>query len=113
MPLYVRAGAIIPMGPLREYTGQAVSGPPTLTVYPGADGAFTVYEDDGRTFDYRKGVWMGIVAAWRDADRRLSLALAPGSRMLAPTRRPIEVRIAGTTTVRTVTFEGNPIDVRF
>jgi alpha-glucosidase/alpha-D-xyloside xylohydrolase len=112
MPLYVGAGAIIPMGPLREYTSQAVDGPLSLTVYPGAEGSFTIYEDDGRTFDYRKGAWMGIVARWRDADRRLSLSLAPGSRMLAPARRPIEVRIAGTTTVHKVTFEGEPIDVK-
>jgi alpha-glucosidase/alpha-D-xyloside xylohydrolase len=112
MPLYVRAGAIIPMGPPREYTSQAVNGPLSLTVYPGAEGSFTIYEDDGRTFDYRKGAWMGIVARWRDADRRLSLSLAPGSRMLAPARRPIEVRIAGTTTVHKVTFEGEPIDVK-
>ena len=112
MPLYVRAGAIIPMGPLREYTSQAVQGPLTLTVYPGADGTFTVYEDDGRTFDYRKGAWMGVIAHWRDAERRMALSLAPGSRLLAPNRRPIEVRVAGTTTVRSVTFEGKPVDVK-
>jgi alpha-glucosidase/alpha-D-xyloside xylohydrolase len=111
-PLYVRAGAIIPMGPLREWTGQPVKDLLTLTVYPGADHTFTVYEDDGRTFDYRKGAWMGIVAQWRDAERRMTLSLAPGSRMLAPNRRAIEVRVAGTTTVRSVTFEGKTVDVK-
>ena len=100
------------MGPLREYTGQQVAGPLTLTVYPGADNTFTVYEDDGRTFDYRKGAWMGIVAHWRDAERRMTLSLAPNSRMLAPNRRAIDVRVAGTTTVRSVVFEGKTVEVK-
>jgi alpha-glucosidase (family GH31 glycosyl hydrolase) len=50
MPLYVRAGAIVPMGPMRQYTSDPVEGPLTLTVYPGADGSFQLYEDDGMTF---------------------------------------------------------------
>ncbi len=112
MPLYVRAGAIIPMGPVREWTSQPVKDLLTLTVYPGADNTFTVYEDDGKTFDYRKGAWMGIVAQWRDAERRLTLSLAPGSRMLAPNRRAVEVRVAGTNTVRNVTFEGKTVEIK-
>ncbi len=112
MPLYVRAGAIIPMGPVREWTSQPVKDLLTLTVYPGADNTFTMYEDDGKTFDYRKGAWMGIVAQWRDAERRLTLSLAPGSRMLAPNRRAVEVRVAGTNTVRNVTFEGKTVEIK-
>jgi alpha-glucosidase (family GH31 glycosyl hydrolase) len=111
-PLYVRAGAVIPMGPVKQYTGEKVDGPLSLTVYPGADGSFTVYEDDGQTFDYRKGVWMGIAAQWREATRTLTLSLAPGSRMLAPNRRAIEVKVAGTNTTRSVTFEGKPVEVK-
>jgi len=109
MPLYVRAGAIIPMGPVRQHTGDPVTGPLTLTIYPGTDGRTLVYEDDGITFDHRKGEWMGLVASWRDAERRLTLSLAPGSRMLPPVKRPIEIRIAGSTATQTVTFEGRNI----
>jgi alpha-glucosidase/alpha-D-xyloside xylohydrolase len=86
--------------------------PMTLMVYPGADGSATFYEDDGKTFEYRKGAWMGITMKWTDAERRLTLDLAPGSRMLAPARRPIDVRIAGTQTVRSVVFEGRGLEVR-
>ncbi len=111
-PLYVRAGAIIPMGPVRQYTAEPVEGPLTLVVYPGADGSFLVYEDDGRSFEYRRGAWMGLAARWRDGERRLTLSLAPGSRMLAPTRRPIEVRVVGTAGTRSVTFEGRTIDAK-
>ena len=60
MPLYVRAGAIVPMGPVKQYTAEKVEGPITVTVYPGADGTFLLYEDDGSSFNYRKGEWMGL-----------------------------------------------------
>jgi len=106
MPLFVRAGAIIPTGPVRQYTGEPSTAPLTLTIYPGADGAFMLYEDDGISFAYRKGAWMGIQMAWNDRARGLTLSLAPGSRMLAPARRQIEVRVAGEPTARTVTFTG-------
>ena len=66
MPLYVRAGTILPMGPVEQYTGETVDGPLTLRVYPGADGRFLLYEDDGISFGYRKGDWMGIDMAWDD-----------------------------------------------
>ena len=111
MPLHVRAGAIVPMGPVKQYTGERVDGPLTITVYPGADGEFTLYEDDGRTFNHRKGEWMKIAMAWNDAARRLTLRLAPGSRMLPPARRPIEVRVAGTPLTKGVVFEGKPVEV--
>ena len=111
MPLHVRAGAILPFGPVKQYVDEPVDGPLTVTVYPGADGAFTLYEDDGRTFDYRKGEWMKTAMVWNDAARRLAVRLAPGSRLLPPARRPIEVRLAGTSIVRNVVFEGTPIAV--
>jgi alpha-glucosidase (family GH31 glycosyl hydrolase) len=111
MPLHVRAGAILPLGPVRQYVEQPVDGPLTLTVYPGSDGASSLYEDDGKSFAYRKGAFMRIAMAWRDADRRLSLRLAPGSRMLPPARRGIDVRVAGEKSIRRLVFEGRPIEV--
>src|SRR5437879_8965032 len=87
MPLYVRAGAIIPLGPVRQYTSEKVDGPLTLQIYPGGNGGFLLYEDDGSTFNYRKGEWMGIQMMWNDSRRILTLRLAKGSRMLPPLRR--------------------------
>jgi len=80
-------------------------------VYPGADGAATLYEDDGRTFNYRKGEWMRIEMEWRDATRGLTLRLGRGSRMMPPGRRAIEVRIAGDRSVKPLVFEGRTIRV--
>ncbi len=109
MPLHVRAGAIVPMGPVRQYTAEPVDGPLAITIYPGADGAFTLYEDDGRTFNHHKGEFMKIAMAWTWASRRLTLRLGPGSRMLPPARRPIDVRVAGSQAVKRVIFEGKPV----
>jgi alpha-glucosidase/alpha-D-xyloside xylohydrolase len=111
MPLHVRAGAIVPHSPVRQYTGQQLDAPMTIVVYPGADGAFTLYEDDGRTFDYRKGAFMRIAMAWDDRARRLSLRLAPGSRMLPPLSREMRVRVAGSKEEKIVRFEGRPVAV--
>jgi alpha-glucosidase/alpha-D-xyloside xylohydrolase len=112
MPLHVRAGGILPFAPVRQYSDEAVTGPLSVVVYPGADGAFMLYEDDGKTFDYRKGEWMGIEMAWHDTTRRLTLRLARGSRMRQPSKREIAVRVAGGKAVRTVWFDGRAVDVR-
>ena len=111
-PLYVRAGAIIPFGPIKQYTSENVAAPLTLQVYPGADGNFLLYEDDGRSFDYRKGSWMGIKMLWNDRQRRMTLALAAGSRMLPPQRREIKVRLVGDKIEREVVFAGRPLEIK-
>jgi alpha-glucosidase len=112
MPLHVRAGAILPLGPIKQYVDEPVDAPLSLVVYPGADGQASVYEDDGKTFDYRRGNWMRLEMNWRDSDRTLSLRLASGSRMLPPVKRTIEVRVAGEQAKRTVTFDGNLVEIR-
>jgi alpha-glucosidase/alpha-D-xyloside xylohydrolase len=111
-PLYVRAGAIVPLGPIKQYTSENVAEPLTLQIYPGADGSFLLYEDDGRSFDYRKGSWMGIKMIWNDRQRRLTLGLAPGSRMLPPQRRQIKVRLVTDKATREVVFAGRPLEIK-
>jgi alpha-glucosidase (family GH31 glycosyl hydrolase) len=91
---------------------EQVDGPLNLTVYPGADGAASVYEDDGRSFDYRKGQFMRIAIQWQNAGRQVTLSLAPGSRMMPPASRAIQVVLAGEASGKTVTFTGKPLEVR-
>jgi alpha-glucosidase (family GH31 glycosyl hydrolase) len=112
IPIYVRAGSILPLGPVKQYADEVVDGPLTLVVYPGANGAMTLYEDDGKTFNYRKGEFMKVQMTWIDSNRRLNLRLATGSRMLGPKQRPIKVRLAGQTLSRSAFFEGRPIEMR-
>lgn len=112
-PLYVRAGAILPLGPVKQYTAEKVDGPLTLVVYPGADGAFTLYEDDGATFNYRRGEFTKIQLNWNNTRRTLSLRLVPGSKTPSPQRREIEIRLAPEKTARKVVFEGRPVEIKF
>jgi hypothetical protein len=86
--------------------------PTTFVVYPGADGAGRLYEDDGTSFDYRKGDWMGVDTVWRDSERTLSLKLSPGSKVLPPSPRTFLARLAGSADTRTVVFRGEPVEVR-
>ena len=83
----------------------------TLSIYPGADGSFLLYEDDGSSFNYRQGEWMGIQMNWNDRQRLLRLALASGSRMLPPLRRDVVVKLGDVS--RRVVFNGHPMEVRF
>ena len=100
------------MGPVKQYTAEPVDGPLSFTVYPGADGTFELFEDDGRSFEYRQGGWMGITCRWSDRSRRLSLSLTSGSRMRPPLVRDIEVRLAGTQGVQRGKFAGRPITIQ-
>ena len=111
IPLYVRAGAILPFGPVKQYTGERSDEPLSIRVYPGAEGEFLLYEDDGESFDYRRGEWMGVQMRWNDARRSLTMELAKGSRLLPPASRRFDVTVQSV--VRTVHFEGRPLEVKF
>ncbi|HWB85835.1 MAG TPA: TIM-barrel domain-containing protein [Bryobacteraceae bacterium] len=110
MPLYVRAGSILPLGPVKQYTSEPVDEPLEVSVYPGADASFLLYEDDGSSFRYRNGEWMGIQMNWNDGRRRLSLRLARGSRMLSPGERKLTVKMGETR--RSAVFDGRPAEVQ-
>jgi alpha-D-xyloside xylohydrolase len=79
MPLYVRAGSIIPMGPEEEYAKQKPDNPLELRIYPGGDGDFTLYEDEGDTYNYEKGKYSTIPVHWNDARRTLTIGERKGS----------------------------------
>jgi alpha-glucosidase (family GH31 glycosyl hydrolase) len=110
LPMYVRAGAILPLGPVKQYTSQKIDEPLAILVYPGSDASFLLYEDDGRSFNYRKGEWMGIQIDWSEMRGRLSLRLAEGSHMLPPSPRDIDVSLVGKGS-RRITFDGTPVEV--
>ncbi len=76
LPLYARAGAIIPLDPVRQFTAQSVTDPTVLRVFPGEGGEFTLYDDDGQSVGYRdnsdsKMVWIRL--RWDDSTRRLTI----------------------------------------
>ena len=104
MPLYVKAGAIVPVGPVKQFTGETSSEPVVLRVYPGADGVMTLYEDDGVSFDYEKGAFTRILCIWNDSSRTLSLTVDPKGRI--PRGRVFSVQIAGAEASKRLTLSG-------
>ncbi len=79
IPLYVRAGSILPMGPEIEYTAQDPAGPIELRIYRGADGLFNLYEDTGDGDGYRHGQYSLIPVHWNDHDAVLTLGARQGA----------------------------------
>jgi alpha-D-xyloside xylohydrolase len=77
MPLFVRTGSIIPFGPAIEYATQNVD-PIELRVYRGADGAFTLYEDEGDNYNYEKGVHATILLRWDEKSQTLTIGKREG-----------------------------------
>ncbi|HEX6314204.1 MAG TPA: TIM-barrel domain-containing protein, partial [Gemmatimonadaceae bacterium] len=112
VPIYVRAGAIIPFEPIRQYTGQPVNEPTTLRVYRGAHGRFILYEDDGVSQEYLKGrgSWTGMT--WDDRARRLTIEPAPprGATDIAADR-VFRVVLLPEGTTRDITYSGKRVQV--
>jgi alpha-D-xyloside xylohydrolase len=78
LPLFVRSGSIVPLGPDIEWAGEKPADPIELRVYGGASGRFTLYEDEGDNYDYEKGVCATIPMHWNDADRTLTIGPRSG-----------------------------------
>ncbi|MEL3952605.1 TIM-barrel domain-containing protein [Stenotrophomonas bentonitica] len=92
IPLYVRAGAIIPTGPVQQYVDEQPDAPLTVVVYTGADGAFSLYEDDGRSYGYEKGQFSRIPLQWNQATRELRIGKREGQWKGMQAQRTIQVR---------------------
>jgi alpha-D-xyloside xylohydrolase len=79
MPLYVRAGSIIPIGPAMQWSDEKPADDILLAVYAGKDGAFTLYEDENVNYNYEKGFYARIPITWDDASRTLTIGEREGS----------------------------------
>lgn len=78
MPLYVKAGSILPMGPFMQYASHKPADPLELRIYRGADGRFTLYEDEGDTYNYEKGAYATIEFVWNDRRNTLTIGKRRG-----------------------------------
>ena len=121
IPVYARAGSIVPVGPELQYTGEKPADPTTLYVYAGADGAFTFYEDDGLTYGYERGAFALIPLRWNDSTRTLAIGARTGSfpGMLArrsfdvvfvSADKPVGFSFAPTAGQR-IQYRGDPVEV--
>ena len=121
MPLYVRAGSILPMGPEIEYAAQNPGGPIELRIYRGADGQFDLYEDAGDSYDYEKGQHSVIPIHWNESAGLLTIGGRQGSfpgMVEKRTFRIVVVKsghgIGGEVTTaadKEITYEGNQTQV--
>jgi len=73
LPLYVRAGSILPLGPELEWSTEKAADPIEVRVYRGSDGTFTMYEDENDTYNYEKGAYATIPLRWDDAKGILTI----------------------------------------
>ena len=79
LPLFVRAGSIVPFAPPQQYIGHTPATTMTLHVYAGADGQFTLYEDDGLTYGYERQQFARIPISWNNQTRTLTIGARTGT----------------------------------
>jgi alpha-D-xyloside xylohydrolase len=122
LPLHVRAGSILPLGPEIQYTAEKPADPMTLYVFAGANGELTLYEDEGLSYDYERGACARIPLKWTDATRTLTLGARRGSFPGMLAARTFEIvlvskdRPVGFSFTprpdRSVRYEGRAVEVR-
>ena len=78
VPMFVRAGSILPLGPEMQYVGEKAWDNLEMRVYPGADGSFTLYEDEGDNYNYERGVYSTITFLWNNRSRTLTIGQRQG-----------------------------------
>jgi alpha-D-xyloside xylohydrolase len=112
IPLFVRAGAIIPMGPDLEYATEKPADPIELRVYRGADGAFDLFEDENDNYNYEKGVHATIPFRWDEAAQTLTIGARMGSFPGMLNARTFRVVFDGNSaSAKTVRYSGARISV--
>jgi alpha-D-xyloside xylohydrolase len=85
IPLYVRAGSILPLGPPEQYAGEKPNGPIELRIYPGANSTFTLYQDEGDNYNYEKAAHATIPITWSQSTNTLTIGARQGTYPGMPT----------------------------
>jgi len=108
----VRAGSIIPMGPRRQHVNDQSDAPIELHIYPGNDGRFLLYEDEGDSYRYEQGFFATIQIEWDDRTQRLTLGQRIGHYPGIPKQREFRVGLHGVKSDRRrVSYDGQPVVV--
>ncbi|MCX6343553.1 MAG: PA14 domain-containing protein [Armatimonadetes bacterium] len=95
IPIYVRAGAIIPMGPFIQYSTEKPADTIEIRIYRGADGKFTIYEDENDNYNYEKGAYSLISLTWNEAKQTLTIGKRKGSFPGMLQTRTFDITFAG------------------
>ena len=114
MPIYVKAGGIIPFDPVRQYTAEPVNEPTTIRIYTGADGDFTLYEDDGISQDYLKGRGTWTKISWSNNRKQVTFQPAPPKGNINIVReREFKVMLMPDGTTKSVKYNGKKMQLSF
>jgi alpha-D-xyloside xylohydrolase len=108
MPLFVRAGSIVPTGPAIQHTGEDNSGPVTLNVYTGADGRFSLYEDDGVSREYLNRQYSRIPLTYDEGTRTMTIGAREGSYSGMAAKRTIGIHWMVLGKARPLDFDAKP-----
>ena len=111
VPMFVRAGSILPLGPEMQYVGEKTWDNLEIRIYPGADGEFTLYEDEGDNYNYEKGYHSEIIFKWNDRTRALSISARQGGYKGMIFERKFNITLPNGTQ-RTIDYNGNQIEVK-
>lgn len=113
MPMFVRAGSIVPTGPDIQYADEQPDAVIHLKIYPGADGSFTLYEDEGDNYNYEAGKYSTIKMIWNHAKRTLTLESRQGSFEGMQKQRQFSIELAGEDQQTVISYYGEQISVQF
>jgi alpha-D-xyloside xylohydrolase len=91
MPLFVRSGSIVPLGPNVQYADEQPNAPLDLHIYPGQDGQFTLYDDEGDNYNYEQGHFAMIRVSWDEAAQRVTFHARQGSYPGMPRSREFRI----------------------
>ncbi|MGN1018791.1 MAG: TIM-barrel domain-containing protein [Aristaeellaceae bacterium] len=111
VPMFVRAGAMIPLGPVQQHVDEIPNPDLTLTVYPGADGDFILYDDAGDGYGYEQGECARIALHWDDASRTLAFSPREGSYPGMPQTRRFLLRLPGREEAVPAVYDGRGMTV--
>jgi alpha-D-xyloside xylohydrolase len=91
MPLFVRAGSILPMTEAMQFVDEKPAAPYEIRIYCGADGSFTLYEDAGNNYDYERGEFAQVLFSWNEAQSELTIGSRQGTFSGLVTRRELRL----------------------
>jgi alpha-D-xyloside xylohydrolase len=95
MPIFVQAGSILALGPIIDSTEQLQNAPLDIRLYPGRNGSFTLYEDEGDSYRYEKGIYSTISFSWNDSRRMLSIGDRKGDYPGMAAKRTFRIVLVG------------------
>ena len=114
IPLFVPAGSILPVGPVKQYAAEKKADDIEIWVYAGKDGKFSLYEDEGVNYNYEKGNYSNIVVEYNNAENKLTIGKREGEFSGMLNNRTFRVKLIGKAgaEVKVIQYKGSKVEVK-